>query len=133
MTMTNCQKGAYAEMLFCAQVGFRGWEIYMPIGHAQTADVCIFKPPCRPVTVQVKTASIDHERGGYGVMASRGKRAKTAYAVGDFDILAAWLPDIEEFVLWRFDEICERKRIRYSPKRHRAPSNWQLLEELVTT
>jgi hypothetical protein len=64
-------------------------------------------------------------------MASRGKRAKTAYAAGDFDILAAWLPDIEEFVLWRFEEICERKRIRYSPRRHRQPSNWQLLEELV--
>jgi hypothetical protein len=39
---------------------------------------------------------------------------------------------VEGFVLWRFDEICDRKRIRYSPKRHRQPNNWQLLEELVT-
>lgn len=131
MTMTSCQKGAYAEMLFCAHVGYRGWEVYMPIGHAQTADVCIFKPPGRAITVQIKTASIDPARGDYGVMASRGQSSKTAYSAGDFDILAAWLPDIEEFVLWRFDEICDRKRIRYSPRRHRAPGNWQLLEELI--
>jgi hypothetical protein len=128
MTMTNCQKGAFAEMLFCAQVGFRGWEVYMPIGHAQTADVCIFKPPGKAITVQVKTASIDRRRGSYGVMATRGKATKTSYAKGDFDILAAWLPDIEEFVLWRFDEISNRKHIRYSPKRHRQPGNWELLD-----
>jgi hypothetical protein len=132
MTMTNCQKGAYAEMLFCAQVGFRGWEVYMPIGHAQTADVCIFRPPGRPVSVQIKSASWDEDKGSYVINSSRGKNSKVAYAAGDFDILAAWLPDIEEFVLWRFEEICERKRIRYSPKRHRAPSNWQLLEEQIT-
>lgn len=131
MTMTSCQKGAYAEMLFCAQVGYRGWEVYMPIGHAQTADVCIFKPPGRAITVQVKSASWDAAQQSYGVNSSRGKSSKIAYAAGDFDILAAWLPDLEEFVLWRFDEICDRKRIRYSPKRHRAPGNWQLLEELI--
>jgi hypothetical protein len=132
MTMTNCQKGAYAEMLFCAQAGYRGWEVYMPIGHAQTADVCIFKPPVRPVTVQVKMATWEDSHQSYSVASSRGKKVKVAYALGDFDILAAWLPDLEEFVLWRFDEICDRKRIRYSPKRHRQPNNWQLLEELVT-
>jgi hypothetical protein len=132
MTMTNCQKGAYAEMLFCAQVGFRGWEVYMPIGHAQTADVCIFKPPSRAITVQIKSASWDELKQSYVINSSRGQSSKIAYAAGDFDILAAWLPDIEEFVLWRFDEICARKRIRYSPKRHRSPSNWQLLDQLVT-
>ena len=131
MTMTSCQKGAYAEMLFCAQVGYRGWEVYMPIGHAQTADVCIFKPPGRAITAQIKSASWDEAKQSYVINSSRGQSSKTAYAAGDFDILAAWLPDIEEFVLWRFDEICDRKRIRYSPKRHRAPGNWQLLEELV--
>jgi hypothetical protein len=133
MTMTSCQKGAYAEMLFCAQAGYRGWEVYMPIGHAQTADVCIFKPPGRPITVQVKMASWDEVQQSYVINSSRGKSSKVTYLAGDFDILAAWLPDVEEFVLWRFDEICERKRIRYSPKRHRALGNWQLLEDLITT
>ena len=132
MTMTNCQKGAYAEMLFCAQAGFRGWEVYMPIGHAQTADVCIFKPPGRPISVQVKMATWDEHKGSYIFTSSRGKSSKIAYEAGDFDVIAAWLPDLEQFVLWRFDEIRERKRIRYSPKRHRQPGNWQLLEQLTT-
>jgi len=131
MTMTNCQKGAYAEMLFCAQAGYRGWEVYMPIGHAQTADVCIFKPPGRPISVQVKMASWDEAKQSYGINSGHGSSSKKAYCRGDFDVIAAWLPDVEEFVLWRFDEIRERKRIRYSPKRHRAPGNWQLLEELT--
>jgi hypothetical protein len=120
-------------MLFCAQAGYRGWEVYMPIGHAQTADVCIFKPPGRPVSAQIKSASWDEIRRSYVINSSRGKSSKVTYLTGDFDILAAWLPDVEEFVLWRFDEICDRKRIRYSPKRHRQPGNWELLEELVTT
>ncbi len=133
MNMTSCQKGAYAEMLFCAHVGYRGWEVYMPIGHAQTADVCIFKPPGRAITVQIKSAFWDETKQSYVINSSRGQSSKAAYATGDFDILAAWLPDVEEFVLWRFDEICDRKRIRYSPKRHRQPNNWELLEELITT
>ena len=48
-------------------------------------------------------------------------------------MLAAYLPDRNEFVFWHIDEIRQYGQISYSPKKHRAPGNWQLLEELVTT
>jgi hypothetical protein len=48
------------------------------------------------------------------------------YQLGDFDILAAWLPDNQLFVFWHFAEIAARKKICYSPLRHRTPDNWEV-------
>jgi hypothetical protein len=123
---TNCQTGAVSELLFCAQAGMRGWSVFTPVGHAHAVDVCLIRPGGRPIGVQVKTAGIS--RGDYHLTCSRGKGVKAAYEAGDFDILAAWLPDVEEFVFWTLPDIAGRKTIRYSPKRHRQPGNWDLLD-----
>jgi len=127
--LSACQTGAVSEMFFCAEAGARGWDIYVPFGHAQTADVCIHRPPGKSVTVQVKTAGWD--QGSYAVMVSRGKSSKTAYVDGDFDVLAVYLPDVRKFVFWTLKDLAGRKKLRYHPARHRKPNNWTLLDEVA--
>jgi hypothetical protein len=129
--MTHCAKGTSAEVRFIFDADERGWKVYVPLGHAHAADLIILRPPKRPVTVQVKTATYNPHRNNYGVMTSRGKKTKKAYARGDFQILAAWLPDRKQFVFWRFDEIKKRKKINYTPRLHRQPDNWDLLETVL--
>lgn len=133
---TNCQTGAVSELLFCAQAGMRGWSVFTPLGHAHTVDVCLVRPGVRPIGVQVKTAAVTRDQE-YHLQTSRGKggslAGKTAYVKGDFDVLAAWLPDIEEFVLWTLEDLSGRMTVRYSPKRHRQPGNWDLLDTIAHT
>jgi hypothetical protein len=129
--MTDCEKGTSAEVRFIFEADGRGWKVYVPLGHAHAADLVILRPPKRPISVQVKTATFNPHRNNYGVMTSRGKKTKKAYARGDFQILAAWLPDLKQFVLWRFDEIKKRKKICYSPRLHRQPDNWEILDTVL--
>jgi hypothetical protein len=128
--MNACQRGTHSELLFCTEAGRRGWGIYVPFGHAQMADVILFKPPYNPITVQVKTATYERDKDRYGVSVSRGLD-KSLYTSGDFTILAAWIPEADKFVLWRFDEICERKKISYTPRLHRQPDNWEILDTVL--
>jgi hypothetical protein len=134
---TNCHTGAVSELLFCAQAGMRGWSVFTPVGHAHTVDVCLVKPGGRPIGVQVKTAAIarryPHAAADYHIQSGCGRSGKTPYGTGAFDVLAAWLPDIEEFAFWTLADIACRKTIRYSPKRHRAPGNWDLLDTAAHT
>ena len=125
---SSCAKGDMAEMLFAAGAIIRDWEIYMPFGHAQTTDVCLLKPFTTPIKVQVKTAWWDAAYESYAVFSRKGSQA---YKDGDFDVLAAYLPDINQFVLWSFADISGRQKIRYSPERHRKPSNWELLDDVA--
>ena len=131
MSNANCQTGTVAELLFCAQAGMRGFDVFVPVGHAQAADVCLVKAPGRPVSVQVKTAWWDKQKNCYRVNSSKGTTAKVPYSAGAFDVLAAWLPDKEQFVFWTLEDIAGRVHVRYSPLRHRAPGNWQLLDAVA--
>lgn len=130
--MTNLEKGTHAELLFCAEVTARGLQVLIPMGAtSSTVDVWIVANS-RPVSVQVKRAWISNNR--YQVkVARRGTKQKpqVGYKIGDFDILAAFLPDIGKFVLWRFDEIRKRKKISYTPRLHRQPDNWELLDSVL--
>ena len=133
--MTNCEKGTHAELLFCAEATARQFNVLIPMGPtSSTVDVWIVTAAGRPISVQVKRAWVDVKRRLYQVKVSRrGSRKKKGvkYKVGDFDILAAYLPDVNQFVLWRFDEIRKRSKISYTPRRHRQPGNWDLLEAFV--
>jgi hypothetical protein len=129
---TNCHTGAVSELLFCAQAGMRGWSVYTPIGHAHSVDVCLVKHGGSPIGVQVKTAGVrsrwEKNLPGYKVQSGQGLHSKEAYGPKSFCVLAAWLPDIEQFVFWTLDEIAGRKTLHYNPAIHRAPGNWQLLD-----
>ena len=133
MIHTACTTGDLSESIFASESLRRGYWVYTSNGHARPADAIVVRPPLRPITVQIKTATIYTDRDSvYGVMSSRGRgAAKTAYLFGDLDILAAWVPDIEQFVFGRFDEIADRKKICYSPRLHRQPDNWDLFETVL--
>lgn len=130
MIISNCKTGDLSESIFVTESIRRGYSVYTPnFGHSHSADVMVVKPPCRPIAMQLKTATLSKKRSrDYGIMACRGRGlARVPYRLGDFDFLAAWLPDIEKFVFWHLTEIVSRKKINYSPLRHRAPGNWELL------
>jgi len=131
MSNSHCQTGTIAELLFCAQAGMKGWDVFVPVGHAQAADVCLVKAPGRPVSVQVKTAGWDKKQNCYQINACKGGAVKVAYRAGAFDVLAAWLPDREQFVFWTLEDIAGRLTVRYSPLRHRAPGNWHILQDVA--
>lgn len=129
MAMSNCRKGDLSEALFIAGCIVHGWETFKAFGHDHTADWVLVRGAYR-VKVQVKTAS--HDRGDYSICVKRGRGVNLrAYAEGDFDVLAAYLPDRNQFVFWSFADICSRKKVRYSPARHRQPGNWGLLDDVA--
>ena len=133
--MTNREKGTHAELIFCAEATALGYNVLIPMGPtSSTVDVWIVANGNRPISVQVKRAWVSNKRNLYSVKAARrGTRDKpeSAYKAGDFDILAAYLPDLNKFVLWRFDEIADRKKISYTPRLHRQPDNWEILDTVL--
>jgi hypothetical protein len=46
-------------------------------------------------------------------------------------VLAAYLPDLNQFVFWTFDDISNRVSVRYDPNKHRKPGNWDLLNDVA--
>jgi hypothetical protein len=129
--LSACRRGDVTETLFVAAALVNDWEVFLPFGHAQAADVCLVRPRCRPLMVQVKTAYVSQE-GQYSVKASRGAAtARLPYQAGDFDALAAYLPDRNQFVFWTLEDIRGRVTVRYNLATHRAPGNWDLLDDLV--
>ena len=129
--LSACRKGEISEQLFAVGAMVQDFEIFAPRGHSQTADLCIVRAGQRPLMVQVKTAYFDGVRGEYSINVGRGRLSKSAYLKGDFDILAAYLPDRNQFVLWTLEDLKGRKKIRYSPERHRKPNNWELLDDVA--
>ena len=123
------EKGAHAELLFCAEAGARGYTIFTPLVGSPKADVCLKMGQGPYVGIQVKRACTSTQRAGlYKINTS--SRAKK-YSTGDFDILAAYLPDLNVFVFWRLEEIAKYGQISYSPERHRSPDNWALLDDVA--
>jgi len=126
--LASTDKGAHAELLFCAEAGARGYSIFTPLVGSPKADVCLKMGQGPYVGIQVKRACVSTQRAGlYKINTS--SRAK--YSTGDFDVLAAYLPDRNVFVFWRLEEIAEYGQISYSPERHRSPDNWELLDALA--
>lgn len=127
--LASNQKGAHTELLFCAEAGARGYTIFMPLVGSPRADLCLKMGQGPYIGIQVKLACINTQRPGlYKVNTSP---MKNKYSPGDFDILAAYLPDLNAFVFWHLDEIAQYGQISYSPSKHRDPDNWELLDEVA--
>ena len=121
-------RGAHAELLFCAEAGARGYTIFTPLVGSPKADVCLKMGSGPYIGIQVKRACLNRQyEGRYKVNTS--SRSSGRYNAGDFDVLAAYLPDINEFVFWRLEEISQYGQISYWPKKHRSPGNWSLLDD----
>jgi hypothetical protein len=130
--LSACRKGEIAETLFIAGAMVHDWEIFTPFGHAQTADLCLVRSGVRPIMVQVKTARRNSVYPkNYQISCCRTSGAP--YQPGDFDVLAAYLPDLNQFVLYSMQDLNGRAAMSYNPgaDHHRNPSNWELLEQVA--
>jgi hypothetical protein len=135
--------GTIAEIAFLKEAATRGWSTWVPIGHANKADLCIWKPPSAPLTIQIKKGVWQRDNQCWKVMIGSGKpscaanpkdygKRYTRYGKGDFDILAMYVQEHDSFVLWALNDICGKSTINWRPSSMPEMGNWQLLEELVT-
>jgi hypothetical protein len=139
----NCESGSIAEAEFLVRAQRNGWHCYVPFGHATKADVIVFRPFGRPVTVQVKKGVYqDRGSGSWKIMAGAGKpscavnpkdygKRYTLYQRGEFDVLAMWVQEKECFVFWTLDELVERGVSCVRWYAGNASNNWQVIDELA--
>jgi hypothetical protein len=131
--------GAMEEICFAKEAKARDYVIWLPWGHSQKADVCIWRPPQRPVTVQVKRGFQNGNSFGVYVGAARGghtkKRRRAAglpvdpyrkYKTGDFDVLAMYVPPADAFYFWRLEDICGQGSV--SKPVNAAFNNWSVFD-----
>lgn len=123
-------KGAHAELLFCAEAGARGYSIFTPLVGSPKADVCLKRGQGPYIGVQIKRACLSTQHDGF-YKVNTASRTSGRYSAGDFDVLAAYLPDLKEFVFWHIGEVSQYGQISYSPKKHRSPANWDLLDDVA--
>jgi hypothetical protein len=91
-------KGAHAELLFCAEAGARGYTIFTPLVGSPRADVCLKMGQGPYIGIQVKRACLSTQADGFYKVSTSSRNKK--YSTGDFDVLAAYLPDLHEFVFY---------------------------------
>lgn len=53
----TCHSGMISEIIFATEAAKQGFGVFFPVGHSHKADLVVWKPPARPVTVQVKKAT----------------------------------------------------------------------------
>ena len=127
----NARIGATSELTFALKAHSMGYEIYSPWGHAQKTDLIIRKPPFRPLSIQIKKATAKSNEV-WQVSTSTKKRTANGviwnnYKIGDFDILAAHILELDYWSLWRIEDIAGKSSIpwnKYSTHRN----NFDILE-----
>jgi hypothetical protein len=127
----NSRIGATSELAFALKVHALGFDIYSPWGHAQKTDLIIRKPLSRPLSIQIKKATAKSNET-WQVSTSTKKRTANGviwnnYKIGDFDILAAHILELDCWSLWRIEDIAGKSSIhwhKYSTHRN----NFDLLE-----
>lgn len=138
-TSSNCKSGMIAEMIFAIEAAKRGFTIFFPIGHSQKADLIAWKPPARPISVQIKKATYQKESGSWKFMVGSGKPScaanpnnyglrYTAYKKGDFDILCAYIEERGEFLFYTLCDIAGCSSRRWHPSTGFAANNWDILD-----
>jgi hypothetical protein len=138
----NNNAGTTAEIAFLKEASFRGWSTWVPIGHAHKADVCIWRPPVSPLTIQIKKGVWQKDRNVWKVMVGAGKpscaanpkdygKRYTRYAKGDFDVLAMYVQEKDKFVLWRLQDLLEQSSVNWRPGSGPSSDNWEILDALA--
>jgi hypothetical protein len=139
----NCEAGSIAEAEFLVRAQRNGWHCYIPFGHATTADVILFRPFGRPVTVQIKKGVYqDRGSGSWKIMVGAGKpscavnpkdygKRYRVYQRGEFDVLAMWVQEKECLVFWTLNELVERGMSCVRWYAGNACNNWQVVDQVA--
>jgi hypothetical protein len=134
--------GSYEELCLLTAARQRGYSVWVPVGHSQKADVTIWQPPYRPVTVQVKRAAfhqgawrvdVASRRGGKQVSKARADgRALDKYCryqVGDFDVLAGYVPPANAFRFWALKDVAGSLNVNFRDLS--TLNNWHVIEDAL--
>ena len=134
--------GSFEELCMLMAARERGYVTWVPIGHSQKADVSIWSPPHRPITVQVKRARFAHDGWRAFVAAARGgkdiAKAKDKgrvldkyrrYQVGDFDVLAVYVPPARAFRFYALKDVSDQRQVTISDLS--TLNNWHVIEDAL--
>lgn len=128
----SCRIGLLAEIKFCEKAIQAGYDTFIPLGHSQKIDLIICKPSERPISIQIKKArqvSPDRWRictkSGNKYSANKGV-TYCKYKAGDFDVLAAYIAELDQWSLWWLDEVDGKSSIRWNPANGRK-NNFDIL------
>ena len=130
------KQGTFGELVFAVQAFKNDYSIWNPLGHAHKADIIIWRPPQRPVSVQVKTLSLhgSNWQGHLGSVPAGGFSNEnctcTKYQVGEVDVLAFYLPPRERFALYHVSETQNMAARTITWREGDRLDNWHLLEEI---
>jgi len=127
--------GDAVEFELCKQLSLRGWNARHMGGKHPGYDVIATKPEYRGMFVQAKTAFAYED--AYMI---KNKSGEKIYGANAYDVLAAYLPDVNGWAFFLRKEIGNRQGFRYARQKrcmradaipYRAPNNWHLLDEVA--
>ena len=133
-------RGAITERLFEAAALSRGWEVASNIGGGKDFDHIVRKPTLRPIVVQIKLASWDEKNNSYKI---HNATASGLYSAHAYDVMAAYLEDLNKWVFYSRPELGNRISTTYTPPQSRKnatkksapdardPDNWELLDQFA--
>jgi hypothetical protein len=139
-------KGTIVERRFEIEALERGYEVAMHSGGGKDFDYIVRLPGGRPVVVQVKTGVWDEARGRYQIDNHSNSKI---YSANAYDVLAVYLPDRKQWLLYTRAELGNRLKTSYTPPElrrrlrktycgihgetiaDRDPNNWELLDQVA--
>jgi hypothetical protein len=139
------RRSKIAELLFCLKATELGYDVKWMQGNCKGYDIILDRAGMRPMFVQVKyslakPANIGGDSKYYDI---NNSAHGTRYDRTAYDVLAVYLWDRNEWVLYTRDELGNRIGAKYTPPdlRIRAvrpsacdardPNNWELLDALA--
>jgi len=136
--------GSFEESVFVTHARRRDYSVFLPFGHSQKADVVIWRPPFRPLTIQVKKGFVNGSSYCCCVSSKRSARDHRSvvangrnidrlkrYRAGDFDILAMFHPPTEGFYFWKLVDACHNKTVSMPINAHL--NNWHVIEQALAS
>ena len=145
--LSRSEVGDIGELAFEIEAQKRGWLVASCRGKCRDIDAIVKRPNLlRPVSVQVKTGCLDRKAGGYKI--TNGTNGKL-YSAQAYDVLAAYLPDRDQWLFYTRAELGNRMKTSYLPSELRVisrkscygahggttpdrdPDNWELLDEVA--
>lgn len=134
----TCHSGMMSEMIFATEAAKQGFGVFFPVGHSQKADLVVWKPPARPVTVQVKKATWQ-KGGAFKFMVGSGKpscaanpndygKRYTPYQKGDFDVLCAHIAEHDTFAFYNLEDLAGKSSHRWRAGIGQRENNWDIFK-----
>lgn len=136
--LTDKQKGDIAEKAFDLAASLRRYTVCRPSGEVPDFDFIVMHPSGVWIVIQVKWASKEGNR--YKVPNNSGG---VLYSADAFEVLAAYLPDLNRWVFYTRAELGNRIKTAFIPAidrrraakssapDHREMDNWELLDEVA--